>query len=99
MIGACCAVATEVFDPTTLEAATWSSHWLCAGGFRQIVFFFLFVVAMAIWFPRESLLGYNYEVAGDGQDGETIDLVKTNNRKELAPYDEDWFYVRTASMA
>lgn len=30
---------------------------------------------------------------------EWIDLVKTNNRKELAPYDEDWFYVRCASMA
>ena len=30
---------------------------------------------------------------------EWVDLVKTNNRKELAPYDEDWFYVRTASMA
>merc|ERR1719445_2217789 len=29
---------------------------------------------------------------------EWVDLVKTNNRKELAPYDEDWFYVRTASM-
>merc|ERR1711935_181229 len=26
-------------------------------------------------------------------------LVKTNNRKELAPYDEDWFFVRCASMA
>merc|ERR1739844_890654 len=31
--------------------------------------------------------------------GEWVDLVKTNNRKELAPYDEDWFYVRCASMA
>merc|ERR1712025_234956 len=30
---------------------------------------------------------------------ERVDLVKTNNRKELAPYDEDWFYVRCASMA
>merc|ERR1712071_503038 len=27
------------------------------------------------------------------------DLVKTNTRKELAPYDEDWFFIRTASMA
>merc|ERR1711890_34294 len=25
---------------------------------------------------------------------EWVDLVKTNNRKELAPYDEDWFYIR-----
>merc|ERR1711862_519131 len=30
---------------------------------------------------------------------ECVDIVKTNNRKELAPYDEDWFYVRCASMA
>merc|ERR1711953_926672 len=30
---------------------------------------------------------------------EWVDLVKTNNRKELAPYDEDWYYVRCASMA
>merc|ERR1712076_224072 len=30
---------------------------------------------------------------------EWVDLVKTNNRKELAPYDEDWFYIRAASMA
>merc|ERR1712114_119490 len=30
---------------------------------------------------------------------EWIDLVKTNTAKELAPYDEDWFYVRCASLA
>jgi len=30
---------------------------------------------------------------------EWVDLVKTNNRKELAPYDEDWFFVRCASIA
>merc|ERR1711890_25354 len=27
------------------------------------------------------------------------DLVKTGTFKELAPYDEDWFYVRAASVA
>jgi small subunit ribosomal protein S19e len=27
------------------------------------------------------------------------DLVKTATFKELAPYDADWFYIRTASMA
>merc|ERR1712078_469614 len=27
------------------------------------------------------------------------DLVKTGHFKELAPYDEDWFYVRAASIA
>lgn len=30
---------------------------------------------------------------------EWVDLVKTNVSKELAPYDEDWFYVRCASIA
>jgi len=28
-----------------------------------------------------------------------VDVVKTNVAKELAPYDEDWFYVRTAGIA
>jgi len=27
------------------------------------------------------------------------DIVKTGTMKELAPYDEDWFYIRTASIA
>jgi len=27
------------------------------------------------------------------------DIVKTASYKELAPYDPDWFYIRTASMA
>merc|ERR1712066_440025 len=30
---------------------------------------------------------------------EWVDLVKTNVAKELAPYDEDWYYTRIASMA
>jgi len=30
---------------------------------------------------------------------EWVDIVKTNTRKELAPYDEDWFFVRCASLA
>merc|ERR1712184_68625 len=30
---------------------------------------------------------------------EWVDLVKTNVAKELAPYDEDWYYTRLASMA
>nr|ALS04791.1 40S ribosomal protein S19 [Pseudodiaptomus poplesia] len=30
---------------------------------------------------------------------EWVDLVKTSGAKELAPYDEDWFYTRTASVA
>ncbi|KAJ3050767.1 40S ribosomal protein S19 [Rhizophlyctis rosea] len=28
-----------------------------------------------------------------------VDLVKTGAYKELAPYDQDWFYVRAASVA
>merc|ERR1712064_253904 len=28
---------------------------------------------------------------------EWVDLVKTNVAKELAPYDEDWYYTRSAS--
>merc|ERR1711883_402 len=30
---------------------------------------------------------------------EWVDVVKTNVAKELAPYDEDWYYTRLASMA
>lgn len=30
---------------------------------------------------------------------EWVDIVKTNVSKELAPYDEDWYYTRLASMA
>uniref|UniRef100_A0A4D5R9B8 Ribosomal protein S19 n=1 Tax=Scolopendra viridis TaxID=118503 RepID=A0A4D5R9B8_SCOVI len=28
-----------------------------------------------------------------------VDCVKTGNYKELSPYDDDWFYTRTASVA
>merc|ERR1712202_31844 len=28
-----------------------------------------------------------------------VDIAKTNMAKELAPYDEDWFYTRSASVA
>lgn len=28
-----------------------------------------------------------------------VDLVKTGLYKELAPFDEDWFYIRAASIA
>ncbi|CAL8118701.1 unnamed protein product [Orchesella dallaii] len=30
---------------------------------------------------------------------EWVDLVKTSLSKELAPYDEDWFYIRCAAIA
>ena len=29
---------------------------------------------------------------------EWVDIVKTNVAKELAPYDEDWYYTRLASI-
>ncbi|CAG2177845.1 unnamed protein product [Oppiella nova] len=28
-----------------------------------------------------------------------VDLVKTGVFKELAPFDEDWYYIRSASIA
>jgi small subunit ribosomal protein S19e len=28
-----------------------------------------------------------------------VDIVKTSTGKELAPYNEDWFYIRAASVA
>ena len=30
---------------------------------------------------------------------EWVDLVKDGRAKQLAPFDEDWFYTRTASIA
>ena len=30
---------------------------------------------------------------------EWVDIVKTNVAKELAPFDEDWYYTRLASLA
>ena len=30
---------------------------------------------------------------------EWVDIVKTNVAKELAPFDEDWYYTRLASIA
>ena len=48
-----------------------------------------FVVAMAAHLKK----------SGKMKVPEWVDLVKTNVGKELAPYDEDWFYVRCASIA
>jgi small subunit ribosomal protein S19e len=28
-----------------------------------------------------------------------VDVVKTRSSKELAPYDQDWYYTRCASLA
>jgi len=76
MVGACFAVGAEVLDPTTSEAATWSTHWLCAGGVRQILFLVLFASAMAIWFPRHELTGYEYEQPGNEEAGQMIGIME-----------------------
>merc|ERR1712027_285013 len=41
----------------------------------------------------------HFKKSGKMKVPEWVDLVKTNVGKELAPYDEDWFYVRCASIA
>merc|ERR1719270_1232904 len=48
-----------------------------------------FVVAMAAHLKK----------SGKMKVPEWVDIVKTNVGKELAPYDEDWYYIRCASMA
>merc|ERR1712051_494084 len=48
-----------------------------------------FVVAMAAHLKK----------SGKMKVPEWVDIIKTNVGKELAPYDEDWFFVRCASMA
>ena len=44
-------------------------------------------------------LAAHFKKTGKMKVPEWVDLVKTNVGKELAPYDEDWFYVRCASIA
>ncbi|CAG2113632.1 unnamed protein product, partial [Medioppia subpectinata] len=48
-----------------------------------------FVVALAAFLKKSGKLKVP----------EWVDLVKTGVFKELAPYDEDWFYIRSASIA
>merc|ERR1711862_631775 len=43
--------------------------------------------------------GHHLKKSGKMKVPEWVDLVKTARHKELAPYDEDWFYIRCASMA
>merc|ERR1712173_17353 len=44
-------------------------------------------------------LAAHFKKSGKMKIPEWVDLIKTNVGKELAPYDEDWYYVRCASMA
>ncbi|KAI9103276.1 40S ribosomal protein S19-A [Phlyctochytrium arcticum] len=48
-----------------------------------------FVKAYAAYLKRTGKLGLP----------KWIDIVKTGTHKELGPYDQDWFYVRAASVA
>merc|ERR1712080_411183 len=48
-----------------------------------------FTVALAAFFKK----------SGKVKLPEWVDLVKTNVAKELAPCDEDWYYIRIASIA
>merc|ERR1711976_238147 len=48
-----------------------------------------FVTAMAAFLKK----------SGKAKVPEWVDIVKTNIAKELAPYDEDWYYIRCASVA
>merc|ERR1711874_347439 len=49
----------------------------------------IFTVALAAFFKK----------SGKVKLPEWVDLVKTNVAKELAPFDEDWYYTRIASIA
>ncbi|CAB4061301.1 RP-S19e [Lepeophtheirus salmonis] len=48
----------------------------------------VFVKALAAFFKK----------SGKVKLPDYVDYVKTNIAKELAPYDEDWFYIRCASV-
>merc|ERR1712156_906848 len=49
----------------------------------------IFTVALAAFFKKSGKVTLP----------EWVDLVKTNVAKELAPFDEDWYYTRIASIA
>uniref|UniRef100_A0A2L2Y3J0 Ribosomal protein S19 n=1 Tax=Parasteatoda tepidariorum TaxID=114398 RepID=A0A2L2Y3J0_PARTP len=44
-------------------------------------------------------LSAHFKKSGKLKVPEWVDVVKTGMHKELAPYDEDWFYTRCASVA
>ena len=55
-----------------------------------------------IWFyknPKYQTNAFLQFRSGKVKLPEWVDLVKTNVAKELAPFDEDWYYTRLASMA
>ena len=47
--------------------------------------------------PKNTSL--HYFRSGKVKLPEWVDIVKTNVAKELAPFDEDWYYTRLASLA
>jgi len=44
-------------------------------------------------------LAAHFKKSGKMKVPEWVDIVKTNPGKELAPYDEDWYFIRCASIA
>merc|ERR1719179_121476 len=44
-------------------------------------------------------LAAHFKKSGKLKVPEWVDIVKTNPGKELAPYDEDWYFIRCASIA
>merc|ERR1711979_28224 len=68
---------------------------------------FVFKLCVNITFSLSVPENQNFSVAlaaflkksGKVKLPEWVDMVKTNVAKELAPYDEDWYYTRLASMA
>uniref|UniRef100_A0A7S2PZY1 Uncharacterized protein n=1 Tax=Zooxanthella nutricula TaxID=1333877 RepID=A0A7S2PZY1_9DINO len=69
------ALAT-LLDPTAAGTSTWANHWMYADGIFQLVFFLLLFGAMAIWFPRHELTGYEYEQPGNEEAGQMIGIME-----------------------
>ena len=56
-------------------------------------------IVLKFTFSTIYLILYYVYRSGKVKLPEWVDIVKTNVAKELAPYDEDWYYTRLASMA
>jgi len=82
MMGGIFAVAAEVLDPTSGDPDSWSHHWVCADGVRQIAFLVIFVGASAVWFPSDATSGYNYQPTEGGQAVETIGAVHNDDPED-----------------
>ena len=56
-------------------------------------------IILAYLYILKLIKSHHFFRSGKVKLPEWVDLVKTNVAKELAPYDEDWYYTRLASMA